>query len=157
MRIIVLSDSHGAKYAAEEVLELQKSAKDVIFLGDGLRDIEAIENFYPDHRFYKVAGNCDFSSGAKNADLIEIGDRKIFYTHGHLFHVKYGLYELKAAARQRGADIVLYGHTHEAFTDYDDGLYIMNPGSLSAQGSGRNEYGFIDITPAGIVTCTAKL
>lgn len=51
--------------------------------------------------------------------------------HGHKYGVKRSLETLKAAARKKGADILLYGHTHERFCSYEDGLYIMNPGSTS--------------------------
>lgn len=50
--------------------------------------------------------------------------------------------------RERQADLLLFGHTHQPLTDYEDGLYLMNPGSLGYGGT----YGYVDITPAGIVT-----
>lgn len=153
MRILVISDSHGRTSALREVLELH-GAPDVIFLGDGLRDIEEMESLYPDRRFYKVAGNCDFGAAEPLTGRLEIAGRRIFYTHGHAYHVKYGLRELKDAARRDGADIVLYGHTHAAFSEYDDGLYVMNPGAVSGSDAC---YGLVDITPAGIVVHPEKL
>ncbi|MFR3419646.1 MAG: metallophosphoesterase family protein [Eubacterium sp.] len=45
--------------------------------------------------------------------------------------------------KRRNADIVLFGHTHNQYTEYLDGLYIMNPGSVGMNG----DYGVIDITP----------
>ena len=59
------------------------------------------------------------------------------------------MYDFLSAARGNGAQIALYGHTHEPMTDYQDGLYVMNPGAL---GGARGSYGIIDLTPAGIVT-----
>ncbi len=47
------------------------------------------------------------------------------------------------------AYVLLFGHTHNAVTEYEDGLYIMNPGSLSGS---TGTYGTLDIVPAGIVT-----
>lgn len=38
-------------------------------------------------------------------------------------------------------------------TDYDDGLYVMNPGSLRGAYA---TYGILDITEAGIVTNIVK-
>ena len=59
------------------------------------------------------------------------------------------------AAREAKADILLYGHTHTAFNEYDDGLYIMNPGHCSGYGA---SYGYIDITDKGdIVTNIVRL
>ena len=50
--------------------------------------------------------------------------------------------------------MLLYGHTHNAFTDYEEGLYMMNPGSLNGW---QATYGTLDITPQGIVTNIVKL
>ena len=153
MRILVVSDSHGRTSALREVLELH-GTPEVIFLGDGLRDIEEMEYLYPDRRFYKVAGNCDFGAAEPVTGQRGLAGRRIFYTHGHAYSVKYGLGLFKEAARRAGADIALYGHTHEAFCDYEDGLYIMNPGAVSG---GETCYGLIDITPAGVVVHPEKL
>ncbi len=50
-------------------------------------------------------------------------------------------------------DILLFGHTHVPYTAYDDGMYIMNPGSIGYTGT----YGIVDITPSGIMTNIIKL
>ena len=65
-----------------------------------------------------------------------------------------GLYNVCCAAREKKADIVLFGHTHQALAEYDDGLYILNPGSLHGS---MGTYGIIDITKAGIVTNIVRL
>ena len=72
------------------------------------------------------------------------------FTHGHTYNVKYTLSQLKSAARSNGADIVLYGHTHVAKTEYDDGLYVMNPGSISHPREGAPSYGVVEISSAGV-------
>ena len=64
-----------------------------------------------------------------------------------------GYYSVYMAAREQKADILLFGHTHNAMTDYDDGLYVMNPGSLRGAYA---TYGILDITEAGIVTNIVK-
>ena len=43
---------------------------------------------------------------------------------------------------EAGADILLFGHTHMPLTLYEDGLYIMNPGSCHGYYA---SYGIIDI------------
>jgi len=158
MRILVISDSHGNAGRFRLALEAQPSAKTVLFLGDGLREAEDIANRFPDRTFYAVRGNCDFFAASLTANTPEtreeiFGGKKIFMTHGHIYGVKGGCGRLEDAAKACGADIALFGHTHIPYTDYDDGIYYMNPGSLGYGG----EYGFIDITPAGIVTNIVKL
>ena len=87
-------------------------------------------------------------------DIVELHleDSDVLYTHGHPFHVKFGLAELEQAAREAHADICLFGHTHQQMTDYRDGVYLMNPGAV-AEGC----YGMVDITPGGIMLLPCRL
>ena len=68
--------------------------------------------------------------------------------------MKSGDYEILSAARDRKARVVLFGHTHLPRQDYEDGLYIMNPGRLSGW---EPTYGTIDLTSQGIVLNILKL
>lgn len=152
MRWLVLSDVHGQVGALERVLELHPTA-DVIFLGDGLREVEDAADRYPNRRFILVPGNCDWSSRLPTTRVELLGGKRFFITHGHKYGVKYDLYSLQLAAKERQADVVLFGHTHTPYEVYEDGMYFLNPGSL---GYGES-YGYVDITPAGILTGTARL
>lgn len=152
MRILVLSDSHGARRKVERAIEQQPTAEVVIHLGDGAGDLEYARYEHPDKAFYQVCGNCDRCCDFPIEDTITLEGKKLLFTHGHAFRVKYTLEDLDAHARQKGADIVLFGHTHRPVTGYCDDLYWMNPGSLQ-----DNNYGFIDITDKGIVTNLVKL
>lgn len=149
MRIVVLSDSHGDPMGVREILLTQQTAEAVIFCGDGISDIENLRSSFPEKAFYIVRGNCDWGANIEKIGTVTLESVKIFYTHGHIFNVKYSDYEVKERARDCGATILLYGHTHIPLTDYDDGLYIMNPGSCR---SSMGTYGIIDITKNGIVT-----
>ncbi|MEG0145820.1 MAG: metallophosphoesterase family protein, partial [Clostridia bacterium] len=51
-------------------------------------------------------------------------------THGNTYRVKQGLLMLAYGAREVGADIVLYGHTHIPSVDRDGPLLLINPGAL---------------------------
>lgn len=153
MRILVLSDSHGMPSRILDAVEAHPEAEALIFLGDGERDLDTVESYYHSlSNVIKVAGNCDFSSSLPLLRVVTLGGKKIYCTHGHAEHVKYGTDELILRARQEGADIVLYGHTHTGVTAYDDGLYIMNPGSIR-----DGHYGMIDIVSGGIMLNEAKL
>ena len=153
MRILVLSDSHGMPSRILDAVEAHPEAEALIFLGDGERKIDTVESYYHSlPNVIKVAGNCDFSSSLPLLRVVTLGGKKIYCTHGHAEHVKYGTDELLLRARHECADIVLYGHTHTGVTCYDDGLYIMNPGSIR-----DGHYGMIDIVPGGIMLNEAKL
>ena len=51
--------------------------------------------------------------------------------HGHNYYVAMGNETLKEEAYARGADIVMYGHTHKPVIDVEDALIAVNPGSLT--------------------------
>ncbi len=153
MRILVVSDIHGNGRALAKAVEQQPEARTVLFLGDGLRQAEDAADRYPDRTFYMVPGNCDLASTLPPVRQETFGGRRFYFTHGHVYDVKYGLYRLEMAARQAEAQVVLFGHTHSPFEDYVDGLYMLNPGSLGYGGT----YGYVDVTPGGVMTGIVSL
>lgn len=147
MRILVVSDTHRDGYSLQKAILEQPKAEVVIHLGDGEEEASRMKAEFPEKMFLQVRGNCDWGSTLPNEGLQTVDGKTIFYTHGNFYNVKYGMYEIKSAARSKKADILLFGHTHESLAYYEDGLYIMNPGSLNGA---RGTYGTLDITPAGI-------
>lgn len=154
MRILVMSDTHGDLSTLNRALRSQPKAEVVIHLGDGEADVVMTSRSFPEKMFLQVRGNCDWASQLPPTGDFEMEGVKIFYTHGHTYGVKSGDEKIISAARERNADILLFGHTHRAREDYRDGLHIMNPGRLSGW---EPSYGTIDITPQGIVTNIVKL
>ena len=151
MRILVLSDSHGNTAALRKAINAQKEAKHIFFLGDNIRDIESVKDDYPDRTFYSVSGNCDYGSLALTTDIAVIEGRKILFTHGHKFLVKQSTVPLRHAAAQRNIQIALFCHTHIPVTVYEEGVWLVNPGSVSAPREGRPTYAVIDIEQNGIM------
>ena len=102
----------------------------------------------------------DFSLSDQHGNTVSLADfagKKIFLTHGADLGVKYSIGPAVSEARKFGADILLYGHTHIAYVGYEDGLYIMNPGSCARPRKGAPSYGVIDITKAGIHMHTVEI
>ncbi len=153
MRILVVSDTHGDRMALQRAILSQPKAEVVIHLGDGAGEAEEMKLDFPEKMFLTVRGNCDWGSTLPTEGTAVFCGKNIFYTHGYTYNVKFGMYEAVSAARGQKADVLLFGHTHEPLTEYEDGLYIMNPGSLNGSGA---TYGILDITPAGIVTNIVK-
>lgn len=159
MRIIVFSDTHGKTGALFDVVEMHlKSADMFIHLGDGEQEADMLKSVYPYIDLRYLRGNCDYNSAAPDILTIEADfGVKIVASHGHTLGVKYGLEMLIDKAEQKGAKIALYGHTHQRYSSYENGLYIMNPGSLSQpRDFFPPSYGIIDITAKGIVTNIAE-
>jgi len=153
MRILVVSDVHGNSRALRQAIEAQPTAGTVIFLGDGLRQAEDAADRYPDRTFYLVPGNCDFGADLPAVRQETLGGKRFFFTHGHKYDVKYGLYRFELAARQAEAEVALFGHTHQPYEEYAEGLYLLNPGSLGQGGT----YGYVDVTPGGVMTNIVSL
>ena len=152
MRLIVISDSHGKQGAIDRVLSKESEAAHIFFLGDKVNDIEDFPALYPEKQFHIVSGNCDYFSDYKVFDTVSIGGLKILFCHGHTFYVKKGGNEFLADfARKNGCQIALYGHTHIPDTEYADGLYIVNPGSIGRSREGAESYAAIDILENGIL------
>ena len=146
MRILVCSDSHGRRDRLILALEQQPQAEILVFLGDGAGDADFFAR-EPGRQAYLVRGNCDFASGGLPLwEEFTVLDKKILCTHGHYSYVKYGLGELLRTGRDRGADLVLFGHTHTPLIHYEDGITLFNPGCAH-----EGAYGFVDVTRAGIV------
>lgn len=157
MRILVLSDTHRAVTTAGKIVEFHSDIKHVFFLGDVVSDIEAVRNKYPDRIYHIVSGNCDFANPYPSAATEVIENTRIFYCHGHRQNVKYGLEKIKSTARDNNCTLALFGHTHCSLTAYDDGLYLVNPGSVSLSRDGRNSYAVIDVTKNGIMPSILKI
>ena len=155
MRILVISDSHGSLRNIEKAIEAQPEAKNIIFLGDGAREIEEASYIYTDRIFHIVSGNCDFASMEPSRKIVTVNGTRIFFTHGHYMQ---NTENLVKTARLEGAKIALYGHTHIAYTGYFDGIHVMNPGSLTRpRDFSSGSYGVIDITDGGIMTFTVRM
>lgn len=153
MRIVVMSDSHGHVDRLARIFEKHPEANWYVFLGDGQRDWEEVIARYPERHTLAVAGNCDWSGDLPLMREEKCGGKRVFFTHGHLYKVKYDLYTLTCAARERGADVVLFGHTHQPLDCYDDGLTLVNPGSVRENGA----YALMDLGSHGVLTSLCRI
>ena len=156
MRIIVISDTHKKYSNLETIISKENGADLFIHLGDGENEASPFIDELQD-KFIFVSGNNDFASIYPSEGEIIAEGKRIFFTHGHHYQVKWGYDRIIARAKSNKADILLFGHTHEAFKDYRDGLYIMNPGSAGLYSQGAPSYGVIEITKAGIVLTIVRL
>lgn len=130
MRILIISDTHGKHTNLEIILEKLKPIDMLIHLGDAEREeyyIEAMAGCPMEI----IAGNNDFFSQLPREKEITIGKYKVFLTHGHYYNVSVGTERLCEEATARGADIVMFGHTHRPCIEYKGKLTVINPGSLS--------------------------
>lgn len=153
MRILILSDAHGSAFNIIEAIEKEPTAEVVYYLGDGADDADDIFNAYRDKRmFITLNGNCDFYSTFPSLDIRSIEGVKIYACHGHNENVKYTYSVLRERAAENGCTVALFGHTHQKYEEYDDGIYLFNPGSVR-----DGSYGVLDIEKNGILFTQKRL
>ena len=120
MKILVLSDSH---YRFIDDIDFSKY--DYVFhCGDYGKSIQVLES---KNNIYYVAGNCDWANNKEV--LVEIDNKKIYMTHGDLYHVKEHLNSLVYKALENNSNICLFGHTHEQQVFQRDNIIFINPGA----------------------------
>ena len=148
MKWMIASDLHGSAYYCRKMLEaLEREGADRLFLlGDLLyhgprndlpreyapKEVIPLLNGKKE-KLLCVRGNCDaevdqmvleFPVMADYA-VLPVGQRLIYATHGHIYHVK----NLPPLAP---GDVLLHGHTHvPAWTEFGQGNLYLNPGSVS--------------------------
>lgn len=170
MKILVLSDSHGAYHRVEQAISLNKDYGAVLFLGDGLADLYNVSS-----GLISVRGNCDMSylwgEGAKtpSEQIMTFDGFRFLMVHGHTLSVKSGIERAMKYAYEAGADVLLYGHTHLRCERYfpegsefcgvvsDRPMYAFNPGSIGNPRDGAPSFGLIEIRNGQILFSHGEL
>lgn len=142
MKWVVFSDSHGKLDYMKKAVELEKPDR-ILHLGDVSRDAERLQESVPAIPVEMVRGNCDGWSGDAPAEKeLFFQGHRVFMAHGHEYYVKLGVGTFTAEARSRGAEIALFGHTHEPTCFREGPMWVMNPGTTS--GFPRATYGVME-------------
>lgn len=151
MKILVFSDAHGQVRGVEQAIRTHEKDTDaIIFLGDGVRETENLLMQFPQIMHTVVLENNDFGCTGVQECVLYLEGVRIFCTHGHKYGVKSGMGRLYQAAVEKEAQLVLYGHTHEAANFTMEGIRFFNPGTVG-RGSNRT-YGVIYIEKGSIVS-----
>ncbi len=149
MKIGVLSDTHGIKNLAEKAIKNMKDIDMVLHAGDLVSDARHLETL--EYKVHCVAGNCDSHGLESTEKILEIQQKRIFLTHGHIYRVKYGYDKLFVRAKQLFADVVVFGHTHFPENMYLDNILFFNPGSTTLpKNGGPGTFGILEIIKGNI-------
>lgn len=129
MKILILSDTHGAVSAAEGIIRKERPDH-VIHLGDCLQDAKELAERFPTLPICRVPGNNDFFSDEPKERAIRLEDAGLFLCHGHTTGVKNGDYSAQwAKAYRNRCTVSLFGHTHVPHLEERDGILLLNPGA----------------------------
>lgn len=130
MRILVVSDSHGSNVFLNRALEEAGEIDFFMHLGD-LEGSEYFIETFVDCPTALISGNNDYFSQLEHELEFELEGHHIFMTHGHRYNIYAGVDRLREEGQARGADIVLFGHTHCPYIEETDDMVLINPGSIS--------------------------
>ena len=153
MKILLFSDSHGYLNNMIKAVETNKETEMIIHLGDCVRDAINIKKLFPAKKYEYVRGNNDWSADCPEEKLLYLGGKKIFITHGHRYGVKLDYIRLILQGKAVEADAVFFGHTHCAEELYEEGIMMVNPGSIGAPSSvGSPTYCVVEISDGEIIS-----
>jgi len=150
MRLGIVSDTHGMIHP--RVFDYLEGVDMMLHAGDiGGEDIIAeLEAIAP---VTAVFGNVDLfplTERCKAKEILEINGKKIYLTH----RVYEGSYRIPLAMKDISdirPDIVVFGHTHRQYAEFEDGILFFNPGSAGQQRPGtRMGVGIISLEGGAI-------
>lgn len=136
MKFLVISDTHGEIEKAAEIYRSLPETDAVIHLGDLEKDAHGLSRLLAAD-VISVKGNMD--NGYKKEDAFKTIDTecgKLLLTHGHMQNVKSSLTSLMYLAEEQNCIAALFGHTHIPVCENVNGLYLINPGSLTYPSAG---------------------
>ena len=142
--IIIVSDNHRTKKGIVKILTHYANADCFLHCGDS--------NLEPDNDvmrpFITVRGNTDYQQGYGEDEFVELmSGERIWITHGHRYAVNSGTEDLVRSAKSGltatkieipPVDIILYGHTHRVDVKMQEGILVINPGSIARPRDGVN-------------------
>lgn len=129
MKLLVFSDSHSDVENMVRITQEEQPDR-ILHLGDMVSDAQALAARFPSIPLHGVPGNNDYGESGAKEQMLSLAGKKLFLSHGHQYGVKAGISRLQAQGVSRGADFVLFGHTHTPYLDCVNGMWLVNPGSV---------------------------
>lgn len=135
MKIVIFSDTHGRQDLMKQIIEKEKPFEVMVHAGDMEDQVSGVLG-YTDYQIRIVAGNCDYGLGYSRELFFDLDRYHVLLIHGNMcgsIHCNpaQSIESLKNYARNKGADILIFGHTHVPKMERDEELLCINPGSLS--------------------------
>lgn len=152
MKILVFSDSHEDIEPMIDVVRAM-SPDMIIHLGDHVSDAIELERYFMNIPFEYVSGNCDINNVVPSSKILKLKNKIILISHGDEYGVRSGTSGIVKEGKKQGADIILFGHTHQPVVKNKHGIILMNPGRIGrhARGFWQASFGIIEITD--VITC----
>lgn len=160
MKLLIASDIHGSAYYCKKLLEAaeQEQADRMLLLGDILyhgprndlpkdydpKAVIAMLNAQKDFLFC-VRGNCDTDVDQMVLEFPILAEYAILTVGSHLMYATHGHKYSPITIPMKKGDIFLQGHTHVPKWEDHDGIWWLNPGSVSIpKESSHHQYMTVD-------------
>lgn len=132
-KILIVSDVHGDRAVLVDILNHWRNQVDAIFY-NGDSELAADDSVFDG--VSTVIGNRDSDVNFVEARSTTVDGVTFFQTHGHLYNARdfigwANLTDMDQAANEAQAQVVLFGHTHQAGTQVYDHKLFINPGSTT--------------------------
>lgn len=158
MKILIISDSHGYHDLMRKAIGREAPIDMLIHAGDVEGDLKNILGDKREYEIKAVAGNMDWLDSLEDELCFPVCGHKIFLAHGHRYGVHGGTRRLVERAKELGADIAIYGHIHMPDYGTEEGVLVINPGSVAKprQEGWRKSYAVMTIDDKGKVDVEFK-
>lgn len=142
--LLAFGDSHRYSTVLAEMTKIIRREQPQFFVhtGDNYVDFQRLQQTtgLPGH---SVRGNCDYYLPAEVPEelVFSLHGFNIFLTHGHQYGAKHCLSLLVERARDLNAQAVIFGHSHVQLVREEEGILLVNPGSIPLP-RGNSESGY---------------
>ena len=146
MKLMIASDLHGSAYYTGALLErrAEENPEKLLLLGDILyhgprnalpreydtKQCAAMLNALSEAPLC-IRGNCDGEVDQMVLNFPVLADFAAVFADGYTIYLTHGHHRDEAAKALAKGDILLFGHTHVPEFGCKDGIYYVNPGSVS--------------------------
>ena len=128
-KILVLSDTHSHPLP-EEVWEQTQNVDGILHAGD-FTDIDVFHQLKKRSHIWAVYGNGDDASLRKilpRTCVVTIEDTRIALVHGEGAGTQVKMFARDIFQKEK-VDVIVFGHSHMALNEMDEGVLMFNPGS----------------------------
>ncbi|MCF7846913.1 MAG: metallophosphatase family protein [Candidatus Gracilibacteria bacterium] len=139
MKLLLLSDTHGAIDRFEVALKMAEKSEInlVVHAGDfAFGRVAEVMKLFPEMQFKIARGNADTDEEmvreVQKLANVELGEVVFFKAGGKQFAISHfeSVAENEAKKQGKTIDIFVHGHTHRAEAREENGVAVINPGSL---------------------------
>ena len=131
MLIGLTGDTHGSYTALENIAKKNLHVEHWLHTGDFYADAKILQQL-TNTPVDAVLGNNDFDPNPFDMEKIfKFAGQTIWLIHGHMHGTN-----LLDKAKEKSADVVVYGHTHTPAISWHENILFVNPGSPAYPRSG---------------------